>query len=200
MEGRDQDARCGPGIAPPEQGGEAMLHFVGRAPGEGKSQEAVRRNLAFRDLPGDPVRESPGLPGAGPGNNHQRAARSRGRPLFLIQAAEQRAVCCPRPKPVIAAVQPGRDVTGARHEAGAARADRPVAARAGQCAAARAGRRAAAVVRRGGPAGHLVPSGGVGLSRRGDGGRQIEKCVTVLQFPGLEQADPAILAVVAGCP
>ena len=70
------------------EGGDALLHFLGRFIGKGDGQDMPRR-YAVVDQVGHPIRQRPGLSAACTRQNQYRAfQRFRRQPLFLIQSVQ----------------------------------------------------------------------------------------------------------------
>ena len=71
------------------QGGDPLLHLVGRFVSEGDGEDLERRHAGLGDEPGDPVGEHAGLARSGPGNDQQGAiAVGDGLALDWVQAGE----------------------------------------------------------------------------------------------------------------
>ena len=70
------------------QGGDALLHFLGRFIGKGDGQNMPGRYAVVNQI-GDPVRQRPGLAAARSRQNQYRAfQRFRRQPLFLVQSVQ----------------------------------------------------------------------------------------------------------------
>ena len=76
--------------APADECRDALLHLAGGLVGEGDREHRAGVHVALAEQVGDPVREHPGLPGAGAGDDQQRTPCVLDRcPLLRVEAFQQ---------------------------------------------------------------------------------------------------------------